>query len=198
MAKSERPIFRPSALHQYLQNKEAAVLPRYVTPRTFICLWLLSGLLVAAMSVVWLVEVPVYASGTAVVVVVKDVVSASASDEIVVVVLLPPETLAWLQPHQRLWVTSANTRPVALSIYEVLPQIQSPNQMREQWSSIAMAGNQPAAVALARFEPPLSELPTSTFAGSHFTAEVEVGSRRVISLLPMVGHFFPAEDLYAS
>jgi hypothetical protein len=49
---------------------------------------------------------------------------------------------------------------------------------------------QPSAVAIARFEPAPASLPAAAYAGSVYHVEVEVGSRRVISFLPLIGRFF--------
>jgi hypothetical protein len=49
---------------------------------------------------------------------------------------------------------------------------------------------QPSAVAIAQFEPSPTSLPAAVYLGSVYHAEVEVGSRRVISFLPLIGSFF--------
>ncbi|MBV9211983.1 MAG: hypothetical protein JOZ52_15175, partial [Acidobacteria bacterium] len=54
----------------------------------------------------------------------------------------------------------------------------------------AMVANEPSAVALAQLESPPPALSTDAYAGSTGRAEVETGTRRVISLLPLVGRFF--------
>jgi hypothetical protein len=48
MTVSHRSIFRAEAVRRYIQNHEEAVLPRLICPRTFLYLWILLGLLLAA------------------------------------------------------------------------------------------------------------------------------------------------------
>lgn len=44
----ERAIFRPEALQHYRRAQQRIVLPRLVSPRFFLYLWLLAALLLAA------------------------------------------------------------------------------------------------------------------------------------------------------
>ncbi|HXF60299.1 MAG TPA: hypothetical protein VNK95_01700 [Caldilineaceae bacterium] len=44
----ERTIFRPEALQHYRRAQQRIVLPRLVSPRFFLYLWLLAALLLAA------------------------------------------------------------------------------------------------------------------------------------------------------
>jgi len=48
----QRSIFRRDAIRRYAQAQGKAVLPRFVCPRTFLCLWMLLGLLFLAGSYV--------------------------------------------------------------------------------------------------------------------------------------------------
>jgi hypothetical protein len=48
MTVSHRSIFRGEAVRRYIQNHEEAVLPRLICPRTFLCLWVLLGVLLIA------------------------------------------------------------------------------------------------------------------------------------------------------
>lgn len=47
--KSERPIFRPGALREYVRGREEGVLPRFVSRRAIVLLWLMT----AAMGIAW-------------------------------------------------------------------------------------------------------------------------------------------------
>jgi hypothetical protein len=46
-------IFREDAVRHYAQGREAAVLPRFVSPPTFRCLWAMLALLLAGGVVAW-------------------------------------------------------------------------------------------------------------------------------------------------
>ncbi len=52
---AQRSIFRPEARQHYLQNQEKVVLPRLVSRRVFVTLWILALLLlvVGSMVVFW-------------------------------------------------------------------------------------------------------------------------------------------------
>ena len=47
-ASPERSIFRAEARERYIQNQERVVLPRLVSPRVFIALWILALLCTVA------------------------------------------------------------------------------------------------------------------------------------------------------
>lgn len=68
MKDSRRSIFRNDAVRRYVESREKSVLPRLVSPRTFIYLWFLLGLLGMSSIVAWFARVPMYASGSAIVV----------------------------------------------------------------------------------------------------------------------------------
>lgn len=48
----KRPIFRPEARQHYLQNKEKVDLPRLVSSRVFVFLWILALLLTVAGAII--------------------------------------------------------------------------------------------------------------------------------------------------
>lgn len=190
-----RTIFRPEAYRRYIHSREQAVLPRFVSPPTFLFLWMLLGLLAAGGLVAWLAEVPVYAAGPAAVVDGKRLNAASA-DAAMLVAFLPPGELPGLRAGQRLFVhPDAGGERTSSSILAVEPGITSPEAAAERFGlapGAAAALTQPAAVAIARFEPAPGGLPAAAYLGSVYQVEVEVGSRRLISLLPVVGGFFEA------
>lgn len=47
-ASTERSIFRAEARERYIQNQERVVLPRLVSPRVFIALWIVALLCMVA------------------------------------------------------------------------------------------------------------------------------------------------------
>src|SRR5690348_1569249 len=66
-ASDRRPLFRETALQQYMRSQEKDVLPRVIAPPTFLCGWILLGLLVFAGMLAWWQEIPIFASGSAMV-----------------------------------------------------------------------------------------------------------------------------------
>jgi hypothetical protein len=178
-----------------MRSQEKSVLPRFVSPPTVLFLWTVLGLLIVGLAAAWLARVPVYSSGPAFVVDWPREVQPPRAG-VVVVALLPPRDLARLRVGQDLFLHLDETGERSrISIIAVEPEIQSPDAVRRRLALDAYAAGaitQPSAVVVARFEPIAPGLPDSTYRGSVCRADVEVGSCRVISLLPLVGQFFGA------
>jgi hypothetical protein len=186
-------IFRADAVRRYTQSREESVLPRFVSPRTFTYLWILLGLLGISGVVAWLTRVPVYASGQGVVVDRRGKTN-DVRDDVVMVAFLRPENYSRLRVGQTLLVqldpAGERTRRPIIAIE---PEIASPKAVQRRFALSAGAAHavtQPSAVAIARFEPNPTNLPASTYVGSVYPVDVEVGSRRVLSLLPLIGQIF--------
>jgi hypothetical protein len=198
MEDSKSSIFRAGAVERYLQKREEAVLPRFVSPPTWICLWLLLGLLMAGGMAAWSAKTPVFTSGSALISAwperLDSVYGQVGPGEMVVIAFLPPEYLSRLRIGQALFLQPdrAGAR-LGSKVIVVAPEVVSPEAARKMFAVNAGEARpltQPSAVVIARFEPPPSGLPAATYAGSVYNVEVEVGSRRVISFLPLIGHFF--------
>ncbi len=198
MEDSKSSIFRAGAVERYLQKREEAVLPRFVSPPTWICLWLLLGLLMVGGIVAWSAKTSVFTSGSALVRVwperLDSVYGRVGPGEMVVIAFLPPEYLSRLRIGQTLFLQPdrAGAR-LGSRVIAVAPDVVSPEAARKMFAintGDARPPTQPSAVAIARFEPAPSGLPADAYAGSVYNVEVEVGSRRVISFLPLIGHFF--------
>lgn len=182
-----RSIFRDKAVRHYLEGREKEVLPQFVSPRSFLLLWALFVLLLVVVgSVAYFIKTPVYASGPAVVLDQKDV--TYGSDGPVVAAFLPSEYLDSLREGQKLLLQldpagERLVRPVA----SIEPEVLSPDAARERFD---LDGGQeevitrPAAVVTA---PLPNTLDASKHDGGVYRADVEVGSRRAISLFPMTG-----------
>jgi hypothetical protein len=193
MKDANRSIFRADAVRRYTQSREESVLPRFVSPRTFSYLWILLGLLGVSGFVAWCARVPVYASGLGVVVDRRGKTN-DVRDDVVMVAFLRPENRSHLRVGQTLLVlldpAGERTRRPIIAIE---PKIVSPNAVQQRFALSAGAAHavtQPSAVAIARFEPNPTNLPASTYVGSVYPVDVEVGSRRVLSLLPVIGQIF--------
>ena len=195
MAEPKRPIFRVDALRRYEQSREEPVLPRLVSPRTFIYLWSLLGLLVVSGFLAWFAQVPMYTSGSAVVVDGRGK-TPSIGNEVLVVAFVPPEHLWRLRAGQTLFLQfDGGGKRIGRSIIAVEPEISSPDGAQSRFAlnaGTAPAITQPSAVAIARLAPLSAGLPAAAYVGSVYRAEIEIGSRRVISLLPLIGQFFGA------
>jgi len=193
MQESKRPIFRADAIRRYAQSREEPVLPRLVSPHVFMCLWILLGLLVVSGFLAWFAQVPVYASGPAVVVDGSSKTPYSGA-HILIVAFVPPENLSRLRVGQTLFLQFDGAgRRIGRSIISVEPEISSAEMAQRRFAlgaGAAPAIIRPSAVAIARLEPLSTGLPAAAYVGSVYRAEIEVGARRVISLLPPIGRFF--------
>jgi hypothetical protein len=185
MQPANRPIFRSEAVRRYAERHEKAVLPRLVRPRVFLLLWFLVGLLLLSAAIAWFARVPTFVSGPAAVV--RLPAEASGEEWIAVVVFLPAAAHARLTAGQPVWVEWDGTgERTCAALASVQVEIASPAAVRERYSlgpgeNLAVAG--PVAVAMA----PLDEdpdVPAEARVGSVGQADVQVGSRRIISLLP--------------
>ncbi len=188
--RSDRPIFRPNAIRRYLDRREEIVLPRLVSPSFLRYLWLLTAALVAATLLAWLTRVPVHATGVAIVVAAGITPELYQSDqEVFVAAFLPAESLSSLRPGQRIFLyTGQANEPLNLVIVVVEEKVLSPDTARKRFGltpGATAAITSPAAVALAQFTPPTADLPAVAYLGSLYRSEVEIGSQRVIFLLPL-------------
>jgi hypothetical protein len=186
MNDAARAIFRPAAVQRYLESRDRAVLPRFVSPRTFVVLWLLLALLAAATVAAWFARVPVYAAGPVIA-----VAPAAAGQEAALVALLPAELLPQLQPGGTVFVNLAGAGARdSRTILAVEPEAQSPSAVRRRFAldpEAARAVTGPVAVVTVDAGSLPSGLPLAAHAGAVYRGEVEVGSRRVFALVPVIG-----------
>ena len=200
MNSTNRSIFRSDAVQRYIEARQKAILPRFVRPRMFAFMWLLLGLLLISGVTAFRTQVPIYVQGVAVVV--HDGVLSSENenknqdqnqDQMAVVAFLPPEQLLHLHSGQTLFLHLTEQERVSRSIVAVEPEIISPAAAQKAFGlteGAAMAIRQPSAVVEVPLQPLPNDWALSVYAGSVYQVEVEVGSRRLVSLLPGVGDFF--------
>jgi len=189
MKDSAHRIFRPEALQRYLRGLQTPVWPRLVSPPIFLCIWILAVLLLMTGMSVWLCKIPVYVSGVATVVQRPD-------GEMLIVAFFAPEHLPRLQAGQTLALSSHDGRSrFTEAIVAVKSDIISPAAAQRQFAlglGAAHVITEPSAVAMARLEASYFSLPADLYLASSFRADVEVGTRRVISLLPLIGSVIEA------
>ena len=187
MKEVSRPLFRSEAMQRYAQQQEA-VLPRFISPHTFTCLWMLLGLLGSASIVCWSARIPVYASGRAIVV--KAQKPGTVGDELQLVAFLPLENYSHLRLGQHLILQESATGDRLTRSIIATPEIISPEVVRRRFGLVAGFVTHPSTMAIASFTSSRSNLPASAYIGSTYPVNVEIGSRRAISLLPLIGQFF--------
>lgn len=178
-------IFRAEAWQRYMRHREEMVLPRLVRPKVFIFLWVGLALLLMGSGVAWLMQVPIYVSGTAV------VVFDEANHEAGLLIFVPAQSQTQLAPAQNVWLTTEKGEKQRQQIIEVQADVFSPETASEQFpQSYGLFLDQPVAVALADFAPLSVDQTLALYVGSRFAVDIEVDSQRVIALIPVVGSFF--------
>jgi hypothetical protein len=113
---------------------------------------------------------------------------------VTLVLLLPPQRLPELRVGQRVFLQpELGGERFSRTITQIVREIVSPDVARRVLGPAAQAGltiEQPVALAFARFEPAPSSLDIASYAGSVYEVDVEIGSRRMLGLLPLVSQLF--------
>jgi hypothetical protein len=189
MKTSNRPIFRPEAVRRYAEAREQSVLPKFVSPQIMVALWALVVLLILSGVATWFARTPVYASGLAIVVDAGDK-PANLGKGIAVLVLLPPEALPVLDEGKSILIqVNATSKPLEREIVAFEKDASKVDSILEEFALTnhpAVAKGQPAAVAIVRLEDMEGNVLATDYLGTIFRADIQVGSRRIASLLPLV------------
>lgn len=192
-----RSIFREDAIRRYVASREEVVLPRWISPNSFRYLWVLLGLLFGGIFLAWCAKVPVSAAGKATIVRLP-APTPGVREEVVIAAFFPAQTRSQLQAHQPLrlhfeGISSLDRDRLRRLKLAAKPAILSPEDIRTQFgltTSTALQINQPVAVAIVPLDPTALNLPPTAYIGSTGTAEIVVGSQRLLSLLPWSGSHF--------
>jgi hypothetical protein len=152
-------------------------------------LWLLLGMFIAAGFLAWHVQVATYVDGSGIVLARGDMLQPAGS-ETVAVVFLPPDQAA----HVRVGMPAgaqigSGGVYVRGTVAQVEPGIVSPEAARRSYrldGAGALLIAQPSVVVIVRSD---TTLPAAAYAGSVVTAKVEIGSQRLLALLPGLGKF---------
>jgi hypothetical protein len=174
-----RRIFRDSALEAYRRRTNKDVVPRLVTGPIAACFWLLLAMLVGAALLAWAVRVPAYVPA-----------SGKLERDTRAVLFVPPDEAARVRPGQPVrGQIGSSGRYVRGAVERVATDVVGPDLARARYrfadaSDVVMQPSIPVAVRLAE------DLPRRAYAGSRLTAQVEVGSERLLALLPGLGELF--------
>ncbi len=181
MSDDARTLFRQEALRHFMEGREPSVLPRFIRPRTFACLWILLALTLLAGLLVWTAKVPVYTSGLA--------IAREDQGQLRLFVLVPANAVAQLNVGQSVLIHWPGLlEPVRTQITGVDASPQSPAAARGRFG--LSLESVPAAVAVATADADRAwqsigrKLPAELHSGTTAPAEVETGTRRLISLVP--------------
>ncbi|WP_420644492.1 hypothetical protein [Candidatus Leptofilum sp.] len=179
----KRSIFRAEAVRHYLHSQQEEIFPRFGSPYAFPYLWILICLLIVSLCFTWLVQIPVLISGQAVVI---ESPASPLANNLALAIFLPPQYQNQLQEGQIVYVQSGlKGEPILQTIIAISPDVVSPLAASTVYGVEPGAVNEPITVVLADFNlAELTSIPTATYIGSQFSVQVEIGSRRLISLFP--------------
>jgi len=187
--KSSRPIFRPEAVRRYAEAREHSVLPKFVSPRITVALWTIVVLLIFSGVGVWFTSMPVYASGLAIVVDTENK-PVNVEEGTAILVLLPPEAQPALDEGKTILIqVNASSNSLKREVVTFEKDAARVNDILEEFdlsNHPAMAKMQPAAVAIVRLEDTQGNVLANDYIGTIFRADIQVGSRRIASLLPLM------------
>jgi hypothetical protein len=187
-----RRIFRATALRRYNDNLDKIMLPRYALPPWPAVLWVLIGLHLVLTTLLWHIQMPIYATGPGVVV--RTPAGLAGEGEIALAVFLPIEAASRLRVGQPAIIHLAGLatqRPAAekrQTVAAIEALVTAPAELRTRYgldSSTGLLVDGPAIVALIRLDAPVEGL-----LGSVGEVQVEVGRQRSLALLPGIGHFY--------
>src|SRR3989440_12908092 len=168
---------------------EKAVVPRLISWPIIVCLWLLLGVLIVAGFLAWYVRVPTYMDGSGIMLARGDMLQP-AYGGMVAVVFLPPDQSGHLRVGLPVDVEMGSAGMLVHStIAQVEPGIMSPDAARQRYrlgGVGALLVTQPSIVVIIKLG---TTVPASDYAGSLLSAKVEIGSQRLLTLLPGLGSF---------
>jgi len=219
MPAPNQPLFRSNAVKHYMQGREKHTFPRFISLPITIFLWTLLALFIVAGALVWGEQVPTYTTTQGIVVVQPTtqpsgkVVSTTGkqvlamgtvvptigkpvpameklmSSTVMGIFFFPPARVNILHVGMpiRLHVGPSGAQ-LSSQIASIEPDAMSPIALRSRFhlENYPLLTAQPASVVIVR----LNSASAAAYAGSILTADVQVGSQSLISLLPGVGNLF--------
>lgn len=184
---TKQRIFRDKALQQYIQGKNKTILPRFASPPVFVFLWILLGLLLIASIAAWLAQVPTFVSGSGIISTPTGT-TQQGGNEAFAVIFIPATALLKLHSGLPVQVQIGSTGPRVLgTITTVAADVTSPAAARKQYNlsgGLTAVITQPSFVVTASLGTTISP---QLYASSTVTAQIQVGTQRVLSLFPGFG-----------
>jgi hypothetical protein len=159
-------------MERYLQDKKHSILPRLIKPRVILPFWILFLVVMIGVGFVGASEFPVYSTGLA--------VERPQSND--VLVLLPQDHVPVVG---QIVILDDSTRYTIGHISRIEPGILTPAELQNRFGLQDVPINNPVFVAVIENPDHLSNDQQVIY-----VIEVEVGSRPVVSLLPIIGKLF--------
>lgn len=184
-----RRVFRPVALQRHEVAAARPVRSDVTAPRIARWVSVLIALLAMGGAVAATARVPVVAEGWAVV---EDAPGADGAIGAHAIVLMESSESGRLRVGQSVMLEFPGALPLERPVTSILPGVLDPAEARGRWASIpdgAIVGTSPVVAVLVPLAATGDGM-SSVATGVVGKAEVEVGTRSVGSLLPLVGRLF--------
>ena len=180
-------LFRRRAIERYQESRAESAPPRFAPPRVRRYVGVVCALLTACALLMWATPAPVYLSVRAAAVASKGAFGQPPERPLLLVFIpaadgpsLKEGQRVYFKPHKQDQMMSGTLvafEPQAVSNAEVLSRY-------DLAAGEPLEINEPVVVGVARIEPPPTDAAPNVEAGSVFDAKLEIGSKRLISLIP--------------
>ncbi|HEY7124510.1 MAG TPA: hypothetical protein VH540_11205 [Ktedonobacterales bacterium] len=181
---SRRQLFRTQALQEYAQSREKDILPRLVRPPVQASCWLLLGLLFVATLLAWQSQVAVSVAAAGIIVPQSQAASAETA-QATAIIFVPASSSLSIPVGQSLSVQlTGQPAPLGATIRRVESGVITPEAARQQYmltGDLAWVITQPSVVVTLALN---TDVPATTLVGRSLSAQIRVGSRSLLSLLP--------------
>lgn len=174
-------LFREKAIQHFRQSRERDILPRLVAPRIFLFLWILLGLLLALVTLVWLGRVPINVEGSGVILGQRAVVGGDNGGD--ADVFLQVDASRRVRVGQLVQTQIASRVFSNAIVVRVEPGVVSPDEIKQRYGQTVVG---PTVIVAIAFRPALA---TQKYAGTEIHAQIQVGTQRLLSLFPVVGQW---------
>jgi hypothetical protein len=175
--------FRAAAVDRYRARRAENAAPALSLPRTRTATWLVGGLLVGVMAMAWFIRLPVYVPGVAV------IVDSPQGPQIAT--LVAADSLPRLQVGQAVHVAiGGNNQRLHRTITQLDGASLSPDDVPRRLALSELARGMvvmldgPTTIAFAPLESVPGQYPAKAYVGSVVRADVEVGTRSILGLVP--------------
>jgi hypothetical protein len=197
MNQANRSIFRKEAIEEYIHEQENKVLLKFVSPRLFLCLWVILGLLSGLGVWLCFAEVPLFVSGQGMIVD-QDKMNACQEEMLCIIAFFPPDIQSRLFAGKKLMIKQKNQRewldqPIVILESEVLSPAEIRKRYHEQAGGMPLP-DQPSAVAICRLDPDMHTMHSDLAIEGAFEVRIDAGTRRLGSFLPVLDRFFMKSD----
>lgn len=186
MTVSGQRIFREKAIQHFRQSRERDVLPRFVAPQIFLFLWILLGLLLALVTLTWLGRVPINVEGSGVVLYQGATTDGGRGDA---AVFLQVDASSRVRAGQFVQTQIASRAFSNALVVRVEPGTMSPDEIKRRYGQTVVG---PTVIVVIAFRPALL---TQKYAGTEIHAQIQVGTQRLLALLPGVGSWIGGKNV---